>query len=335
LRILQIGCGAFGAVHLSAWAALGRIGDVVVADPAPQARRVAATSGARAIEEWESALTEVDAVSILAPTDRHHALLCRILPTRKPVFIEKPMVATLAEAEEVAKLQRRSGALLQVGMYFRGHPQARWLRDEIAKGALGKIRYLRGDFFGFKRARADSGALENDAVHYLDLFAWLLGEGPAHVQALTRDHFGRGREDLAVLLLDYPGGAAARIEVGYVQPGERPDSVVPGALTTKKVAVSGEKGSIEIDFQAGGIRRHDLEFAMQDGLWTPRFSEAASPGIPAAEPVAVIGFELANFIDAAQGRAKPLADVEDGLALAKMIDATRRAGREGHGIGLG
>lgn len=335
MRILQIGCGAFGGQHLAAWRRLGRLDDIVVADPLAAARAVAESLGAKAVSDWEGRLEHVDAVSILAPTDRHAEILHRVVPARRPIFVEKPMTATAREAEEIRRLVREHGTPVQVGMYFRCHPKAVWLREQIRSGALGRVRYLRGDFSGFKRARPDSGALENDAVHFLDLFAWLLGENPRRVQALARDHFGRGREDLAIVLLDYPGGAAAKIEVGYVQPGRAPDTIVPGALTTKEIAVCGEAGTVEIDFQAETMRRYDLTFSEIDGRWTPRFAACAPPAIPSAGPVEIVAAELSAFLDIVQHGGAPLAGIDDGVALARTVDAAKLAAREARAIDIG
>ena len=79
------------------------------------------------------------------------------------------------------------------------------------RGELGELRYLAGNFSGFKRARKDVGCTANDAVHFLDLFNWLLGAAPLEAFAIQRDHFGRGLEDLSLILLTYPSGALAKV----------------------------------------------------------------------------------------------------------------------------
>ncbi len=151
---------------------------------------------------------------------------------------------------------KRLAAILQVGYYFRHHPLFRHAKERVAAGDLGELRYLSGIFAGFKRARADIGVTASDAVHFLDYFNWLVGAAPARVQAMRRDHFGRGLDDLALILLEYPDGVAAKIEAGLIQPGRHADLITPGALTSKEVALCGSAGAIEIDFPAERLVWH-------------------------------------------------------------------------------
>ena len=61
--------------------------------------------------------------------------------------------------------------MLQVGHIFRFHPVTTALRERLAAGALGRVRYCTGRFAGFKRPRTDVGVTQTDAIHYFDLFA--------------------------------------------------------------------------------------------------------------------------------------------------------------------
>ncbi|MCC7276036.1 MAG: hypothetical protein IT561_25435, partial [Alphaproteobacteria bacterium] len=189
---------------------------------------------------------------------------------------------------------------------------------------------LKGVFAGFKRARGDSGALLNDAVHFVDLFAWLVGAHPAAVHCITRDHFGRGFEDLALLTLEYPSGVVAHVETGYVQPGRWPDAVVAGAITSKEIQVSGSEGAIEIDFAAETFVRHSVRHALRDGLWQPEFAGSDRLDVAAADPVAVVGAELADFLRCIAIGAAPVAGLDEcGVGLARVLDAARRSAAEG------
>lgn len=217
-------------MHLDAWSSLVPAAGIIVADPDPAARAAAEARlpGVATVADWRDAVGRVGAVDILTPTGTHHPIAAAAIDAGRHVFLEKPMTVDAAEARD---LQRRADAarvVVQGGLYFRFHPKARAARALVGEGAVGRLRFLQGRFAGFKRARGDSGALLNDAVHFIDLFGWLTGERPESVHAVTRDHFGRGSEDLALVTLLYPSGVVGHVETGYVQPGRWPDSVVPG-----------------------------------------------------------------------------------------------------------
>ena len=331
-RILQIGYGAFGETHLRAWSRLVPVDRVIVADPRPVARAaaMAAVPGIAGVADWQAMLSQVDAVDVLTPTDTHQDVAGAAIDAGKHVFIEKPMTTTAVEAEDLLARATRRGVLVQGGLYFRFHPKAEAAKTMIAAGALGDLRFLQGKFAGFKRARGDSGALLNDAVHFIDLFAWLVGAMPDSVHAVTRDHFGRGFEDLALVTMQWTSGVVAHVETGYVQPGRWPDTVVPGAITSKEIQVSGSAGALEIDFAAETMVHHRVRHALDDGLWRPVFDGSLAMDAPAADPTTVVAREFGHFLDCiATGRAPIAGLAECGVGLGRVLDAARRSSVNG------
>ncbi len=329
--ILQIGCGAFGPAHLAAWRALGVADRLVVADPNPATASTvhAICPQARVVADWRTALAAADLVDILTPSDTHHAIAKAALAAGKDLFIEKPVTVTVDEAAELERLAVSTRRIVQCGLYFRFHPKAQGLQAMIAAGAFGRLRFLSGRFLGLKRARGDSGALHNDAVHFIDLLTWLAGEPPRTVYAVARDHFGRGMDDLAVLQLVYPSGAAALIETGYIQPGRWPDAVTPGAVTSKEIAVTGEAAVAEIDFAAERAAVQRGAHRPVDGIWRPDYGALEDPGWPAADPVAVVTAELAHFLDCARTRRAPPAGLRDcAVVPAAVIEAAITSARD-------
>lgn len=324
VTVLIAGCGAFGPVHIEAWRRLGFGARLIVADPNPEARTRALSlcPDATTVVDWRDALERADAVDILTPSGTHHAIGMAALAAGKDLFIEKPVTSTAAEAIELRKAAVQGGRIVQCGLYFRFHPKAQALKTLVAAAEFGRLRYLSGRFLGLKRARADSGALHNDAVHFVDLLGWLSDSPPVSVYATARDHFGRGFDDLAVVQITYANGAAALVETGYVQPGRWPDTVVPGAVTAKEIAVVGEHAVAEIDFAAERASLQRGAHRLKDGLWVPDYAPVESPAWPAADPVDVVTAELAHFIDCIRQRTEPVAGLEQcGVRLGSVIDA--------------
>jgi len=334
--ILQVGFGAFGRTHLRAWQMLGLENRLTIAEPNEVLRHAAAEAApqARVIADYREALASCMAIDIVAPTDLHFAVALDAIRAGKPAFIEKPAVASASEARILVDSARQAATLVRVGYYFRRHPKSMELRRSIAAGELGALRLLSGRFAGFKRARTDSGVLHNDAVHFLDLFCWLVGSMPTHVFAVTRDHFSRGMEDMALIVLEWSGGAAAQIECGYVQPGSWPDTVVPGAVTSKAIAVSGSLGAVEIDFAAETYVHHAARHENRDGVWTPRFDAPPAPrAVAAATAEMVVAAELLDFMrgidDKADADANDFAadGLDGGLNMAILIEAAQASAR--------
>jgi UDP-N-acetylglucosamine 3-dehydrogenase len=325
-RILQVGAGGFGQQHLRAWQELGARDRLWLADVDPArlaaAGRLFALPADRLGSDPDAALPLVDVVDVVTGTDSHYAVCARALEAGKDVFVEKPMTATADEARRLRDLVRQHGRILQVGYYYRWHPAAVRARQLIEAGELGEIRYLSGSFMGFKRARNDSGVTQTDAVHFIDLFNWLLGAVPARVHAVTRDHFGRGLEDFSIVLLDYPGGVVGKIESGYIQPGRWRDRVVPNAFTTKEVTVCGSRATVEIDFEQERLDVHRVHHELVNGVWTAVVAGRDTPPTATMTPVQMIAAELAGFLECVAARRPPPADASSaGVAIADIVEA--------------
>ena len=331
MKILQIGLGNFGKRHLEAWHRLNLGGDLWIAemDEAKWAEtRIFNVAADHLVRDPFSMLDKVDVVDIVTPTDSHYELCRRALEAGKDVFLEKPMTMNSADARRLAELAESRRRLIQVGYYYRFHPASQRLKDEMASGRFGAIRYLTGNFMGFKRARNDVGVTHTDGIHFLDLFNWLLGTAPVEVYAVCRDHFKRGLEDFSIVLLTYPDGSVGKVESGYVQPGRWNDKVVPGALTTKEITVVGERLTAEIDFETEVLAIHDAHHELKSGTWAAVIGDSSHPLVEPCSPVQMVARELSAFLGAVERR-KPAGPgpVDAGVNLAVLMEAIYESAR--------
>lgn len=331
--MLLIGCGAFGRVHL---AALARLGVPALAFEPDAAMRVAAPSGTRFVESLAAGLDRCAAAIIATPPATHAPLAEQALRAGRDLFLEKPATETAALAATLHALATREGRIAQLGLYFRFHPKARAIHAFARGGGFGLIHHLSARMSGLKRARADSGALLNDAVHFADLLPWIAGEAPARVFATLADPLRRGREDLALLHLFFPSGATAFIEAGCLLPGEHADAVVPGAETRKLLAVAGSAAVAEVDFMAETLRlRRGAHRPAAGGAWLPDHAAAEALDAPALDPVGVVAAELAAFLRAVETRIPQGPDLHEGGVLPlRILDAARRSAHEGRVVGI-
>jgi predicted dehydrogenase len=332
-RILLIGAGAFGRVHTAALATLGAAHRAF--DPDEAAR--AALPGVAFVDTLEEGLAWCDAAIVATPPATHVALSETVLRAGRDLFLEKPATEMAAESAALARLAEGQGRIVQVGLYFRFHPKARALRTLVEQGVFGRLHHLSARMSGLKRARGDSGALLNDAVHFADLLPWLADEAPARVFATIADPLGRGREDLALIQLIFPSGATGFIEAGCVLPGEHADTVVPGAETRKLVAVAGRDALAELDFAAERlVLRRGRHVSAAGGAWLPDHAPREMPGVPALGPIGVVTAELDAFLRAVATRTPQGPGlIEGGVAPLAILDAARRSAQEGRVVAIG
>ena len=330
MRILQIGLGGFGKNHLRAWTQLGLGRDLRVAEVRRETAMVECSKYNMGPEQvtahYRDFLPLADVVDIVTPTDSHYSLCLEALQAGKDVFVEKPMTLTSGEAGELVQVARSQKRILQVGYYYRFHPASRWIKETIQSGLLGQLRYLSGNFAGFKRARTDVGVTHTDGIHFLDLFSWFVGRPPKEVWAVTRDHFNRGLEDFSVVLCTYPDGEIAKVESGYIQPGKWMDKVVPSAWTSKEIFIVGSRATIEADFETGKVKVHRVRHELRDQIWTAVHEGSHSPCVPTAGPIEQLCEEFQAFLGSVKTRQEPLANVMDsGFCLARLMETIYRS----------
>jgi predicted dehydrogenase len=336
--ILQIGFGNFGPTHLNAWRSLGMANRLHIVDPSPAARAACIELGMpaeRVAGDAVDFLDRVGIVDVVAPTDLHRGICAPLLESGKHLFIEKPMTTTVVDAEDLAAVAARHENVVQVGFYFRGHPLAGAVKAAVDAGQLGDLRYIAGRFHGYKRARADSGVVQNDAVHFIDQANWMAGSLPVEVDAVTRDHFGRGFDDFALIRMFYASGLIASIEVGCIQPGRWNDDIVPGATQTKEFTVAGSLGGAEIDYQTFELTFHKVRHELDGGLWRPVGEGSEKPHVERVEPWQVVAGELRAFMASVETGSPVMAPMDDcGIGIARIFEAVYRSSETGRRAAL-
>lgn len=320
MKVLLIGLGRWGEKHLRV---LGELGvERWVADLSAERLAFAVKAGVaadHAVEDFRRALPHVDAVDIVTPADNHLALAAECLRAGRDCFIEKPLTLTVDEGRQLVGIVAETGRVLQVGHIFRFHPVTTVLRDRLAAGALGRVRYCTGRFAGFKRPRADVGVTQTDAIHYFDLFAHLLGREATAVTATLRDHLGRGLDDCSFTTVEY-GDIPAFIEAGYFVPG-----------TQRECVLVGDQATVLADFGTSEIRVLANRHVRGADGWTTVEGPVESLKATGPEP---LRHELELFLEATGGRGSPAVDAQAGLSAMRVVEAARRASDLGRRVAL-
>jgi predicted dehydrogenase len=313
MNVLLVGLGRWGAKHLRVLTQLGAT--VWVADGSEARRQWAVEQGvdpARAVADFRAALPQVAAVDIVTPADSHRAVAEVCLAAGLHCFVEKPLAISVADGQALGAAAAAAGHTVQVGHIFRFHPVSTALAAALAGGRIGRIRYATGRFSGFKRPRTDVGVTHTDAIHYFDLFAYLLDREATQVSAIQRDYLGQGLDDISQTTVIY-GDLPVIVEASYFVPG-----------TQRECVIVGEHGALVADFGRSTVTLHVGEHRQRDGVW-----EVVDEGkeVLAATGPEPLRLELEAFLAACQGhRANPV-PVEAGVHALEIVEAASRAAR--------
>jgi len=201
IKVALAGAGAFGLKHLDGIKnidgveVVSLIGRELAKTKEAAARYGIAHAGTDLAESL--ALPGLDAVILCTPTQMHAAQSIACLEAGKHVQVEIPLADSLADAEAVAALQKRTGLVAMVGHTRRFNPSHQWVRRRIEAGGF-HIQQMDVQTFFFRRTNMNAlgqprswtdHLLWHHAAHTVDLFAYQTGgevvqanaiQGPIH-----------------------------------------------------------------------------------------------------------------------------------------------------------
>jgi predicted dehydrogenase len=318
MRIAVIGLGSIGSRHARNLAALGH--EVIGFDPV--VRLEATCSRAETLME---ALAQAQAAVVATPSSMHAEQAICALENDVPVLVEKPLSVDPEDSEKIVSLARARAVSCGVAMNLRFHPAIARLRQLIAEGTLGTIRYAQvsagsdlrqwhpgSDYrTGYSARSALGGGVVRDSIHELDYLTWLLGPAVSvtaetgHVSDLEIDV-----EDLGLGLLRLASGALASIDLTYFDPVYRRGCLLVGSEATARWDWA--KGTIEVSVPREQTRILAVEADVAD-----TYVET-----------------VRDFVDAiAMGR-PPRTTAEEGHEMVLLADTVLRAAREGRRMEL-
>jgi predicted dehydrogenase len=283
----------------------------------------------KSFREYEELLreTELQAAIICLPNFLHFPASLAALEAGKHVFCEKPPTMNAAEMKVLQEVATERGLVYYFGRQFRFTPAMRTAKKLIADGRLGKIYHAKatwvrsrgipqgvGGWFTEKK-RSGGGALIDIGVHALDSVWYLMGTPrPVSVSAQVYRNFAQlvrdpifDVEDAAYAFIRFENDAVVHLETSWA--GNLPDDIPQGQVFGRELnnsIIYGTKGT---------LRLHPLTlFEDQDG-------KLATVPIKVSDKKDSFELQLRNFVEAIQGRAKPINNAEQAFELMEMLDA--------------
>jgi predicted dehydrogenase len=184
MRVVIIGLGSIARKHIQAIQSMDPLTEMF----ALRTTTGDSVAGVTNLTEWNEITFVPDFFLISNPTSAHYSTIVKALEFKCPLFIEKPSVATLEEAEALRKKIRDLGIITYIGCDLRFHACLQWIRTYIQteKPRINEVNIYCGsylpdwrpgvDFRNSYSARPDlGGGVHLDLVHEIDYYYWLFG----------------------------------------------------------------------------------------------------------------------------------------------------------------
>ena len=258
--------------------------------------------------------SDVDAIVIATPVSTHFQLAREALMHGKHVLVEKPLTASVTEAEELVALAQEQQRFLMVGHTFEYNPAVNELRKLIQNGDLGKIYSIELERLNLGLFRNDINVIWDLAPHDLSILLYLLNQKPTQIKVQAHAHVQRNIHDVAHLDLEFDDGMNAHIHVSWLHPSKVRRVTVIG---DSRMAVYDDVNMAEmLKIYNKGADVH------ADPVVSYRYGAITIPHIDWMEP---LHLECEDFANAIRTGTQPRANGGVGLEVVRILAAAQEA----------
>jgi predicted dehydrogenase len=298
IRVAVVGCGDFGRNHVRVLRELeGAELAGIVDTNADRARAVAAEFSTHVLPDLAALPGAVDAAIVAVPTVEHAAVGCRLLKQGIDVLVEKPMAASLADADRLLNSARAKGRILQVGHLERFNPAIAAVQKVVSRPLFFEVHRL-----GIFTPRSlDIDVVFDVMIHDLDILLALVDSPVTDLKAVGIPVL-TDKVDIAHARIEFESGAVANVTASRVST-ER----------VRKMRFFQEGDYISVDY----TRQDALRVRVRKPGPQPEFDFEKLPTVP-EEPLHA---ELRAFVEAVRTRKAPAVD---GVAGRRALDLAER-----------
>jgi predicted dehydrogenase len=322
-----IGVGAFGHNHARVYRQLQEAGSVrlvgVVDPDTARSDAIAREFGCEAFGSVGQMLethSEVQAASVAVPTVLHLEVARSLMEAGIDVLIEKPVAATLGEADELLRLASAHKRVAQVGHLERFNPAVRATLPLINRPMFFEVHRLSV----FSPRALDVDVVLDLMIHDLDVVLTFVKSRVKEIRAVGLPILS-DKVDIANVRIEFESGCVANFTASRVST-ER----------VRKLRFFQAGQYISLDYGRQDVLVFSVGSAVGDAQPSvnPQIS-MAKPPITAEEPLLA---EIKAFLQSVRDRSRPVVALEDGrraleLGLAILKEIGRHAGRIGVGGG--
>ena len=272
---------------------------------------------------------DIDIVAIVTPVSTHYPLAKMALKAGKHIFLEKPMVGTLTQADDLIRIAKEKNVVGVVDHTFLFTGAVMKIKEIIDSGEIGDIIY-------FDSVRVNLGLFQNDvdviwdlSPHDLSILFHITNIRPFAVTANGVDHLNNGLVDVAYLTLHYESDMIANFHVNWLSPVKVRRLLIGG--TKKMIVYDDMEPSEKIKIYDKGINVTEPD-KIHQLLIKYRVGDMLAPNI---SPTEALRLEVNDFINQINSNSKNSNNnLSHGRNIVEILEASNRSLKDKKRINL-
>ena len=266
----------------------------------------------------------LDAVVISTSVRWHYPMAKASLLAGKHTFIEKPMASSSQECEELIEIAQKKGLILMTGHTFLYSPVVRKIKEIVAQGDIGDIRYICARRLNLGLFQKDINVAWDLAPHDISIIQHIMGEAPIAVNCRGCAHITPGVEDVTMICLTFPKQRTAMIHNSWLDPRKIREMTIVGS---KRMIVYDDVAPLEkirvFDARVETPPHYDTFAEFQ---YAYHYGDVYVPYVKQEEP---LRSECQHFLDCIKNGTTPLSGGKNGLELVRILEASSKSLRLG------
>jgi predicted dehydrogenase len=270
----------------------------------------------------------LDAVGIATPVWTHFSFAKAALEAGKHVLVEKPLTASVSEAEQLVELAARNGLTLMVDHTFVYTGAVCKIREMVVSGELGDLLY-------FDATRINLGLFQNDinvvwdlAPHDFSIMDFVIARQPETVTATGSCHIKEGIENIAYVILHFPDEFIAHFHFNWLSPVKIRHALIAGS--NKMVVYDDIEPTEKVRVYDSGVTTTQKEdqLAQLDREAAYRTLVSYRTGdvwVPKLDTTEALSYVCAEFLAAITEKRPPLTDGNAGVRVVRLLDAAQQS----------
>jgi len=278
----------------------------------------------KTVQDWKLLIADdgCDSIIIATPTAGHFEIAKAALLMGKHVFVEKPMVTSTQQAEQLAALAEQRGLVLMVDHTFVYNPVVARIKEEIGSGRCGRINYIDSTRINLGIYQSDINVLWDLACHDVSIVFHLIDESPSHVRAIGRVNPKWETEDLAYLFLHFPSGMMVQVNASWASPIKIRRMII-GAEQRMMIYDDIEPTNKLIIHEYAAATGADKQSASLTDL---RLGNSIIPKYESLEPLSCA---VSDFFKCVQTGKRPVADVDAAIRVIRVLELAEVSLKQG------
>ncbi len=258
----------------------------------------------------------VNAVAIATPVSTHYDLTIEALRAGKHVLVEKPLAATVEQAQRMIDEAQRLERVLMVDHTFIYTGAVRKIRELVDAGRLGPLYYYDSVRVNLGLFQHDLNVLWDLAVHDLSIMDYVLGMTPVAVAATGVAHVPGQPEDIAYLTCFFEDRLIGHLHVNWLAPVKVRRTLIGGAR--QMIVYDDLEPSEKVKVYDRGITLNDGPEGVYQMLVGYRTGDVWAPQVSLTEALQV---EAQHFVECIEHGRQPVSDGAAGLRIVRILEA--------------